>query len=245
VTSRRRPALAKKRRDRDVKRLGIRSSDVDRHMRNPGLDSVDLEVGDAELVGELLTAQFLDAANLSDSSGNKRKLALHPSVLSESDRAVNLISAHDGEGRDTVDAMPGWAHDLSYEECDLWRAAQRVEWDVLLRKAGVKSHKDVIKSRWLDGGAPRDRAKIRAVLEDYEKKVPTEIGATIIGLEEWFRLGEALAQDPKVFLEQLERLRDLAKAVTVAATARRKLREAETVMEVLRSPTPSPRKLRK
>lgn len=141
--------------------------------------------------------------------------------------------------------MPSWAHDLSYEECDAWRSALGLDWDVLLRKSDVKSHKDVIKARWLDGAAPKDRAKIRATLEEHEKKRRTPIGAAILGLEEWFRIGEALAQEPEVFLEQLERLKPLAEAAANAAAAKRRARETEAAMAVLRFSTPEPKKPRK
>lgn len=141
--------------------------------------------------------------------------------------------------------MPTWAHDLSYEEADAWRVALGMDWPELLRKADVKSHKDLIKSRWLDGGAPRDRVKIRQYLEETERKKPTPIGAAIMGLEEWLKVGEVLAGEPAVFLDELARLRQISQAVGAKVEAMRAAAKADQAMAALRSPTPKPNKSRK
>jgi hypothetical protein len=142
--------------------------------------------------------------------------------------------------------MSRWAHDLTYDECDAWRGALRLEWDVLLKLAGVKSHKDTIKNRWNKGEAPKDRAKIRATLEHVEqKKGTTPIGATILGLEDWLSIGESLAKKPEIFLKHLEQLREIARTIEKAVAVDKAKAESDAAMIALASITPAPSGKRK
>lgn len=159
--------------------------------------------------------------------------------------------------------MPTWAHDLSYEECDAWRAALRLDWEPLLVKAGLGTNKDTIKNRWKNYDRKRSgeeldekavvlgrdaRERIRQVLEAAESRKPTEVGATIVGLEEWNRLGALIARRPRVFLDQLGKLREISSLVEERirvdeAVARADAKERDVLGQI--TPEPDPKKPRK
>jgi hypothetical protein len=156
--------------------------------------------------------------------------------------------------------MPSLTHDLSYEECDAWRVALSLDWEVLLSKAGVGTNKDTLKNRWRNydksrrGESLPDRAvqlgksvreQVLDALMAAEAKRPTRIGAAIMKLEEWARVGAVLVQDPELFLEQLEKLSEMARIVEESAANKRKAAELEAAMSAFRSPTPEPKKPRK
>jgi hypothetical protein len=220
------------------------SSELCADLGDASLDSVDLEIRDVEQVGEFLTAELLGLANLLDSASNKRRLGSHEPHLSETDRLRKRLSAQDVEAGDTVRDVKRTAHDLTFEECERWMSAVgysddgRPDWARLLREARVKSHKDTIKNRWLKGQAQRDRLKIRARLEEAERRRsrPSDFGGAIMALEEWQEIGARIAAQPEVFHKVFARVRDLALEAERLDTAAQTKEQAERAIERLMSP---------
>lgn len=249
MNSRRRPALAVKRRNRALKGASKEQGLVGRDDDTAGLNAVNVKVGPVvideliEPVGDLLSAQFLRLANLADSASNDRNLRSHPSRLSELDRLVNELSPPDLQVRDSVGPMPSPTHDLTLEECEAWMRDLGLDWKQLVKEAGIgASQQYIVKSRW--GENPKQAAQVREALERLERKRKerTPSGETIFAIEEWNRIGLTFAQMPEILHAEIERLRPKANGVTTIVAARKQIEEASSA---LGSTTPAPTKPRK
>lgn len=127
------------------------------------------------------------------------------------------------------------------------------DWKRLLREADIGTGKDVLKQRWNEGAAPRDRAKIRARLLEVDARRKdrerTPIGRRLLALDEWQRIGENLVLDVAILEEHIERLRPLAEHVKrkhdgqqLAAQAQA---EIDRSMAAFSAPVPAARGTRK
>lgn len=244
MTSRRRLALAVKRRDGDLHCVRDLARDLGGHVRDSGLEPVDLEVGPAELVGKILSAQPLSAANLLDSTRNKRALLRgHSTHISDSDIGRKPVSPRDRQPRDTVGDMP--AHELSWDEADRWIRELGKDWDEVLKLADVRTPLATLKMRWTrgstgdaktGGSAPKDRAKVRKALEVLERKNPTSFGQAIVALERWVDLGAKIAQMPDDFLIVTRHLEQLAAAADMTGSAKSTIEAARDAMDEAMAP---------
>lgn len=209
-------------------------------MRDPSLDPVNLEIGRAEAVSEILAAQLLGDPDLLDPpSYGRRRLRCHPSDISESDTPSNSQSTCDTEARDSLGIVERQVSDLSFEEAEAWMrdlgymSGNKPDWKRLLQEAQVKSTQYVLKDRWGKGQAPKDRQKVMQVLEraEQKRKERTPVGLRVLGIDEWTQLGAEISVDPDVFARELARLRALAGQVKKAHAARRALAEANAEIE--------------
>lgn len=251
MPSRRRPALAVKRRNRNAKSLGVLGSGVSGDVGDTGLQAIDLQVGGPELVGEVLSAPPLANADLLDSSSYERRFITHINSLSEIDSAYNVQSGAYAQPRDSVGGMSARTHDLSLEQCEAWMrdlgltTRGKPDWKQLLREAELgESQHYLLPSRWAKGEAPDQRAKVRTALERLEMKrrERTPTGAIVFALEEWYEIGRKLALVPEMLNEEISRVRPQAARAVRVSDARRVL---ETEGQVLLSVTPEPKKPRK
>lgn len=242
----RRSRLPIERRNGNTERIGKRRRRVSRDVGDAGLDSVDVEVPSPEAIGELLPAQFLRLANLSNPSSNDGEVLTHQTYLSNSDRQNNVISAPVIQVRDSLGEMLA-RYDLSWEEAEVWvrdlgfvRDDGKVDWEKFLPKANVGQDQYNLKRRWRLGEAVENRQKIQSTLERLEaaRKQPTDFGARIAMINEWIEIGRALSQFPEVFNAEMERLRGKAAQAM-------KVTEGERARAALLSPTPEPKKPRK
>jgi hypothetical protein len=235
----------------DVQSLGNASGEVGTDVRDASLDSIDLEVGCVQPVGQVLATESFGFTDFPNPTSHERwRLSSHILDLSDPDRRFNHQSGSDSEPGDIARAVERRAHDLSFEECEQWARelgyvdGDKVDWGSLLREAGVKSTQYVLKSRWEEGGAPRDRLKIRETLERAETKrrERTPAGARILGLERWQQIGRDLSTDPNRFALHLHRLEPIARAAREAYDARVTAAEKDAELQALeagfQSPTP-------
>jgi hypothetical protein len=246
VTSRRPPLGPIERGDVDAEGLGKLASVVDRDRDGAGLDSVDLEIASADKIGELLTAQFLAAADARDPHGHHGRFLRHTNHLSETDRKRNTLSAHGTQDRDTVSAMQP-ARAPSVEDIEDWMQYLRLvtdkgkpDWSrVAVGMAGLgETQGYIVKSRW--GTNPEQMAKVIAALEQYEaeQRAPTPSGARLSAIAEWYELGLEIARMPDVMEREIARVRSVARDVRRAV-------DGERARRALLSPTPEPHKPRK
>lgn len=239
--------------DRGIESLSDLDRGLGRDADDPLLDPVDLEVGDTELVGEILPAHPSRLADFPDPACDDRLRfgSGHVPDLSNLDRQRKALSVHERQGGDTVCLVARTVLDLTYEECSRWlldlgfkRDDGEPDWDRLLKRAKVGTHKDTVKNRWKRWGAPKDRAKIRTTLELLEdEKGGTPYGAAVRKFEEWLDLGRALAlKRTAAFEGQLVELREVISAVDLVqsrAEAETKILQLEEL--ALRSITPVPK----
>ena len=229
-------ALAKQRSDGDFERGGEESSGVGGHLGDASLQTPNLETGPTlslvdrgQLVCDLLTTEPLGHANLFDSTRHQRALVCHDTCVSETETFLKSFQTQNRKPaialRSVVDLMQP---DMdAFEE---WSAQLGVPFEKVLRKAGVSDPDDAraSRSRMKRGGAPRVRQALREVLTEYERQrdKPTEIGALMLGVEEWSEIGAELATlDAGRFLRVLGRVRNMVDAA-------RRGREAEEELEV-------------
>jgi len=120
----------------------------------------------------------------------------------------------------------------------------KLDWERFLSDAAVGTDKYNLKKRWREGAASEILPKIRATLERVElkRKERTAAGARLFGVEEWNRLGRAIAKNPVVFEVQLGRMREVAAGVAQLERANELRAEAEAALGAV---TAAPKKSRK
>lgn len=243
----RRARLAVKRRDRNAKRArkdgGVLSGN---DLLEAGLDPVDVEVADPDEIRELLSAQFLRLANLANTTSNERDVGGHLSRLSELDRQRNRLSALGAQVCDSVGTMPIRLYELTYEDAEAVVREHgfvldngKTDWDAFLKKASVETDQYNLKKRWREGKALEVRPKIHATLERMEReRGPTAAWLRLMAIAEWTEIGRTLLKVPKVFDEEIDRLRRTAEKVQKAI-------DGQEAMAALMTQTPTPKKSRK
>lgn len=113
----------------------------------------------------------------------------------------------------------------SMETLKEWSAQLGVPFEKVLKKADVRNPdagSRATRMRMRNGGAPRARSKLLAVLLDYERQreTHTEIGAAVLGLDEWHRLGAELADlEPRRFLDLLDGARKRVETARASRSA--------------------------
>ncbi len=142
------------------------------------------------------------------------------------------------------------AHELTLVECELWMidlgyvADGQPDWLRMLKDAKIGSKAENlhnVRSRWRTGGSKRNRKKVREFLEATEaKKGPTRFGTVIRGLEDWQRIGDALAARPKLFLAVKGRVEELLAKLTLTSTAVDAAAEIEAIEDGLSPFEPPP-----
>lgn len=138
--------------------------------------------------------------------------------------------------------MSDSALELPFEAYEKWMAELDVDWPKVLREAELgKTQQYVIKDRW--GTNQFQMAKIHSALKRIElkRKERTSSGAVMLALEEWNRIGVALAREPAMLQKEIEQLRGKAETAIKIADARKTLAEHGA----LASPTPEPKRPRK
>lgn len=250
VRSRRGLGFAVKRGDGDTERVGKLQGQLCRDLREPGLAPVDLQVGEAEAVGELLPAPLPLLSYLLDTTSNERWFVRHQQSLSNLDRPRNDLSAVDVQVGDSLGPMQRSALPLPIADYEEWARdlgvvteADEIDWPRIIKEASIGSSQQyLVKDRW--GTNPFQMAKVHAALKRLElkRKVRTPTGAKMLALEEWLMLGREIARKPDVLAVEIERVRGLAADVKKAADADKAKAEAEAkIAEALGTLSKKPR----
>ena len=148
--------------------------------------------------------------------------------------------------------MASLAYDLPFDECEEWMRALgyvvdgALDWSRLLKEAKIKSHKDMVKKRWLDGRAPTSRrvfGALRAAELRREKRTP--IGERVLFLEDWLRVGKALALKPGSLPPEIREILAAAGPLEERNELERKLQAANERIEAVLKISTEPKKPRK
>lgn len=208
-------------------------------LEDPILDSVDLKVGDTDLVGELLSSPAAQLANRLDSQGNEGWFLGHARDISGLDIGRLVVSKRDTEPRDIVSAVKKAPSGFSYAECEKWMSEHGLDWDRIRKLANFGTNDATLKNRWgnfdlgRDGKqtSPRDRAKIFETLLKIEEKTPEgergERGRKFVALAEWERMASDLLEDLPSFERAISAAREYADVARLNAASRRLKKEAD------------------
>lgn len=139
--------------------------------------------------------------------------------------------------------MPGPVHDFSYDECEAWMGELGVTWEKLIKAGAIgKTMRYNVKSRWGENTEQMGAIYDELMAAEMKRAEHTDIGAQMLALEEWGRIGRMLYARPDRFKEEVARLRPIAEAARHAAELQRDAERAQSAFENLTAAPKKPRK---